>query len=49
MTSMPGELLSIVIVSFNARDHLRRCLTTLSVTNYHVAMIMGAEVCVEDL
>ncbi len=31
------------------RQSIRRCLTTLSVTNYHVAMIMGAEVCVEDL
>lgn len=31
------------------RQAIRRCLTTLSVTNYHVAMIMGAEVCVEDL
>jgi sulfopyruvate decarboxylase subunit alpha len=31
------------------RQAIRRCLTTLSVTNYHVAMIMGAEVCMEDL
>lgn len=31
------------------RQAIRRCLTTLSVTNYHVALIMGAEVCVEDL
>ena len=28
---------------------IRRCLTTMSVTNYHVAMVMGAEVCVENL
>ena len=33
----------------NIRQGIRRCLTTLSATNYHVAMIMGAEVCVEDL
>jgi GT2 family glycosyltransferase len=26
---MPDKLISIVIVSFNAREHLRRCLTTL--------------------
>ena len=31
------------------RESIRRCLTTMSVTNYHVAMIMGAEVCVENL
>jgi len=31
------------------RQSIRRCLKTMSVTNYHVAMIMGAEVCVEDL
>jgi sulfopyruvate decarboxylase subunit alpha len=31
------------------RQSIRRCLTTMSVTNYHVAMIMGAEVCVENL
>src|SRR6266404_6642682 len=31
------------------RQGIRRCLTTLSDTNYHVALIMGAEVCVEDL
>jgi sulfopyruvate decarboxylase subunit alpha len=31
------------------RQGIRRCLTTLSATNYHVALIMGAEVCVEDL
>ncbi len=31
------------------RQAIRRCLTTLSATNYHVALIMGAEVCVEDL
>jgi len=31
------------------RQAIRRCLTTLSVTNYHVALVMGAEVCVEDL
>ena len=31
------------------RQAIRRCLTTLSVTNYHVALIMGAEVCMEDL
>src|SRR6201988_457316 len=30
------------------RQAIRRCLTTLSATNYHVALIMGAEVCVED-
>jgi sulfopyruvate decarboxylase subunit alpha len=33
----------------NIRQAIRRCLTTLSATNYHVALIMGAEVCVEDL
>ena len=33
----------------NIRQAIRRCLTTLSATNYHVAMIMGAEVCVDDL
>ena len=31
------------------RQAIRRCLTTLSASNYHVAMIMGAEVCVDDL
>jgi sulfopyruvate decarboxylase subunit alpha len=31
------------------RQTIRRCLTTMSVTNYHVAMVMGAEVCVENL
>jgi sulfopyruvate decarboxylase subunit alpha len=31
------------------RQSIRRCLKTMSVTNYHVAMIMGAEVCVENL
>ncbi len=31
------------------RQSIRRCLTTLSASNYHVALIMGAEVCVEDL
>ncbi len=31
------------------RQSIRRCLTTLGVTNYHVALIMGAEVCIEDL
>jgi len=31
------------------RQAIRRCLTTLSATNYHVALIMGAEVCMEDL
>jgi sulfopyruvate decarboxylase subunit alpha len=31
------------------RQGIRRCLTTLSATNYHVALIMGAEVCVEGL
>ncbi len=33
----------------NIRQAIRRCLTTMSVTNYHVAMIMGAEVCMENL
>ncbi len=28
---------------------IRRCLSILSATNYHVALIMGAEVCVENL
>jgi sulfopyruvate decarboxylase subunit alpha len=31
------------------RQAIRRCLTTLSVTKYHVALIMGAEVCMDDL
>jgi hypothetical protein len=31
------------------RQSIRRCLKTMSVTNYHVAMIMGAEICVENL
>lgn len=31
------------------RQSIRRCLSTMSATNYHVTMIMGAEVCVEDL
>jgi sulfopyruvate decarboxylase subunit alpha len=31
------------------RQAIRRCLTTLSVTNYHVALIMGAEVCMDEL
>src|SRR5215470_11459503 len=33
----------------NIRQAIRRCLTTMSVTKYHVAMVMGAEVCVENL
>ncbi len=28
---------------------IRRCFSTMSATNYHVALIMGAEVCVENL
>ena len=31
------------------RQGIRRCLSTMSVTNYHVALIMGAELCAEDL
>lgn len=31
------------------RQAIRRVLTTLSASNYHVAMIMGAEVCVDNL
>ncbi len=31
------------------RQGIRRCLSTMSATNYHVALIMGADVCVENL
>ena len=31
------------------RQSIRRCLKTMKVTNYHVVMIMGAEICIENL
>jgi sulfopyruvate decarboxylase subunit alpha len=30
------------------RQGIRRCLSTMSATNYHVALILGAEVCMDE-